>query len=499
MAYVSMNAYDADMRIPEFTGIMQYGDGINADPRTASMAYNMDTKGGVLQPMAVCEALAPVIQNYTIETLACLHRRWYSGPDDRNILIAAAGGQLHYTISGSSSWSQLSLPAGWSGGHYKSNVWSCAAYEINPAGAADPVDILLLSNAQDGMVYVRGDNLTVSKVPIPDNKTFGVIARYAERIWGGGIPGEPDTLMYSAPFNPLDWEANTAIPEDGAGDVMQPSWDGDSFFALKQIGSQLLAFKRNRIWRIMNTDPSEYVFKEQYGGGTAYANTIAVQGERVLMLGDDSIMEYDGLNAAPFQKEMCEKIFATLNTAALDQACACVFRNSYYCAIPVGTSTYNNAMLIYNFHSGTWLYRDDICVEAFLPTDNKLYFTSHATPGKVYEWGADAWTSGKAVTPARWASQWQDLQYKTIRKGGFEVYLTVESKGEAVLTIGIETENGSKTKTVTFPATTSTAARQKKVTFGGICRRFRLYLESTTATVWRIIGGVQMRIEIDAD
>ncbi len=499
MAYVTINAYDADLRIPEFTGLLQYGDGINADPRTASTAHNMDTVGGVLQPMGDSTLLAPKIEDYPIETLACLYRRWYEGPDNKNVLIAAAGGQLYYTISGSSDWTPLALPAGWGGSSYASNVWSFVAYEINPEGAESPVDILLLSNAQDGMVYVRGDNLTVSRVTIPGNKTFGVIARYAERIWGGGIPDEPDTLVYSAPFNPLDWTANAIIPEDGAGDVMQPSWDGDSFHALTQLGSQLIAFKKNRIWRVMNTDPAEFVFREQYGGGTAYFNTIAVQGDRILMLGDNCIMQYDGLNAAPFQKEVCKKIFTSMNTAALDQACACVYQDAYYCAIPIGASAFNNAVLIYNFRSGTWLYRDDISVEAFLPTGSKLYFTSHETPGRVYEWGADAWTSGKPIAPARWVSQWQDFQQKTIRKGGFEVYLTVEAKADVTLTLGIETEKGEKKKDCVFPATTSSAARQKKVTFGGSCRRFRLFLESDTETAWRIVGGIQMRIEIDAD
>jgi len=56
-------------------------------------------------------------------------------------------------------------------------------------------------------------------------KKFGVITRHAERIWGSGIPSDPDMLVYSAPYDPLDWTANVEQPQDGAGDILQPSWD----------------------------------------------------------------------------------------------------------------------------------------------------------------------------------------------------------------------------------------------------------------------------------
>lgn len=154
------------------------------------------------------------------------------------------------------------------------------------------MDVLLLSNAQDGMVCVRGDDMSVTRVETP--RKFGVIARYAERIWGGAIEDDPDMLVYSAPFDPFDWSANVEIPEDGAGDILQPSWDGDSFTALMPFGSQLIALKRERVWRILGTDPGEYAFKEQYGGGAAFAGTVAVEGERMLMLGREGLLQYDG-------------------------------------------------------------------------------------------------------------------------------------------------------------------------------------------------------------
>ena len=55
MAYYSLHAYDADVWIPQFSGLMQANE-IASDLRYAMEAENVETFRGVLQPMA-----APVI------------------------------------------------------------------------------------------------------------------------------------------------------------------------------------------------------------------------------------------------------------------------------------------------------------------------------------------------------------------------------------------------------------------------------------------------------
>lgn len=444
--YNSIGAYEATSVIPEFKGLMQYGDGIGTDPRFAVDARNVETVGGVLQPAAKCSLMTPSLTN-PIETLARLYRRWYTGNDSKELLVAASGGKLYSMLPTDSAWTQLSFPSGVSS--YDSNVWSWVAYETTPEGADDPVDVLLLSNAQDGMVMIRGDNLSVTAVTTP--KKFGVIERYAERIWGGAIPDDPDMLVYSAPYDPTDWEANEEIPEDGAGDIQQPSWDGDSFTALRTFGSQLIAFKRTRVWRILGTDPGEYAFKEQYGGGATYENTIAVDNERILMLGKDGVKVYDGLSVSPFQQDMCREIWLRLNYQYLDKASAVLWNNKYYCAVPIDGSTINNAVIIYDTQEGTWLYRDDVSVENWLGTEEKLYFTSSTTPGRIWTWEENSWETGSVSDEGtRWVSPWNDLGTKRIVKGGFEVYILPEVRDDPVtLTISLQTEKKIKTKQYT--------------------------------------------------
>jgi len=506
MAYFSLHAYDADAFISSFAGLQQYGPGIDGDVRYAVEEANVETPAGVLQPMAAPEILSGSF-NSKIETLAHLYRRWYSGAGDKDVLFAATGGKLYYKTSASNSWTQLSFPSGVSS--YQSNVWSWAAYEINPEGSTASVDVLLMSNAKDGMIMIRGDNFSVSKVTTP--KKFGVIERYAERIWGGAIDEDPDMLVYSRPYDPTDWTppGEDEEPEDGAGDVLQPSWDGDSFTALRQFGQQLIAFKKHRVWRILGTDPGEYTFKEQYGGGAPFVNTIAIDTERILMVEKDGLSIYDGLSVTPLNREAVEQLWRTVNQSAMDQMCAALFKQKYYLAFPTGTATANNAMLIYNLQDNTFLYFDNISIESFLATDDELYATSSTLPGKVLTIKWDSWVTGTASGAAtRWVSPWMMFSRDSIKKGGFDVYFQPEVQNDPVtLVFSVQTEKKIKTKKYTVqPLTAIEKAnnknyKMKKLHFGGSGRRFRLIIETAEGVTapWRLIGGIQIIAEIDPD
>lgn len=513
MAYYSLHAYDADVFIPAFAGLNQYGPGMDGDVRYAVEESNLETPAGVLQPMAAPELLTAGFDNSKIETLAHLYRRWYSGAEDKEVLFAATGGKLYYMTSAMSTWTQLAFPTGVSS--YSCNVWSWVAYEINPDGSEAPVDVLILSNATDGMVMVRGDNFSVSMIEPKassdsDVMKFGVIERYAERIWGGAMPDDPDMLVYSRPYDPTDWTIAgiDEEPEDGGGSIQQPSWDGDSFTGLKQFGQQLIAFKKHRVWRILGTDPGEYTFKEQYGGGTPYVNTIAVDVERILMTDKDGMASYDGLSVEPLQREIMEDLWRKVNKSALDQMCAVLFKQKYYLAFPTGDSTYNNSLLILNLQDNTMLYFDAISIESFLVTEETLYATSATLPGKVMKVNWDSWVTGEAHNaPTKWVSPWMTLGRDSMKKGGFDLYFQPEVQDNPVtLVFSIQTEKKVKTKRYTVqPLTAMEKAndknyKMKKLHFGGSGRRFRLIIEtSATHYPWRLIGGIQIIAETDPD
>lgn len=538
MAQFSLHAYDADVWVPEFRGIKQDDDGMNSDLRFADEEENLETINGTLQPLAAIEYFPEVFPEARIETLAWFYRRWYDSAGSKGWLVAAAGGKLYYKQTGNRTpWQEIPFPDGVT--EYQSNVWSWITYEVNPQGSDYPVDVLILSNPVDGMVMIVppkevntwgdaklttwGDPNETGKtwrdrlstdwegqaITVPDDVKFGVIERYGERIWGGAIPGEPDQLIYSAPYDPLDWEANAEIPEDGAGVISQPSWDGRSFTALKAFGDQLLAFKENKVWRVLGIEPGSFEMKEQFGGGAPYPNTVAVDVEKVFLTDDNGPAVYDGMSVNPYAREQIRRVWQSVNKGALDQMCAILHDHRYYLAIPTNGSEVNNAMLVYNQDEGTILYYNQIFIEAFLSTPEGLFATTSTTPGKVMQIHRDSWVTGAAEgLPTKWVSPWIDFGRKNIQKGGFELYFAPEVKDEAVtFNFTIQTEKKSKMKTYTAEPLDSSAKevgkqhRFKRLHFGGAGRRFRVIIETESGVTapWRLIGGLHLVVETDPD
>jgi hypothetical protein len=95
-----------------------------------------------------------------------------------------------------------------------------------------------------------------------------------------------------------------------------------------------------------------------------------------------------------------------------------------------------------------------------------------------------------------------DFNYKSIAKGGYEIYFNPEVRGVPVtFRFTIETEKKSKSKEVTIAPTTF-QAKQKRIRFGGTGRKFRLTVEvlpTIQRGVWRLTGGIHMVVETDPD
>lgn len=544
MSQVRLNAYDADVYVPSFLGLKQDDIDLNPDMRFAAEVENVETPNGVLQPRAASVVLGGHFDN-RIETLLRFHRRYYSGTGSKDFLVAAAGGNLYQKQEGSGDWEIITLPDGVDA--FQSNVWSWVTYEINIDGADFPVDVLVISNAYDGMYIVvpsdigrtwgtlkeltwgqvkkhtwnwlRDPQWMILPVDTKGNK-FGVIERHNERIWGGGIIGKEDYLYYSVAYDPMDWTAYPypdpsdptkliGEPEDGAGEIMLPSWDGDKFTTLKRFGDHLIAFKQWKLWRIIGTNPGEYDISEQYGGGAPYPNTVVNNIERILIADKDGMSTYDGMSVSPYLRSMVEEVWKTVNRDAMDQMYAAMYKEKYYLALPVGDSMVNNALLIYDLREGTILYHKDIYIESLLATDERLYATSSSLPGRVLEIRFDSWEVGAASgAPVRWVSPWLDFGRKDIQKGGFELYFLPEVQDTAVtLKFSIQTEKKIKLKQYTVkPLTPEQIAnnrghRGKRLHFGGTGRRFRLIIETDEGVTapWRLIGGLHVIAETDPD
>lgn len=546
--------YSTSVQIDQFNGLNQIGDGYNMNMRYAREMENVDVSGGSFKPMREGRRIAQTL-DHPIGTLAFLHRRYGATAADRGtVLVAISDGKVYTkTLDGDDSWVQR-----FSG--LTDNDCDWVTYEVNERNGQRtswPVDILLFTNSEDGMYVLYGDDLTVEAKPVlpdpedPDSEVkFGVLARYNERIWGAGIEGDPDKLMYSVPYEPFNWTQNTEIPEDGAGDILQPTWDGDYFVSLRQYGSDLLSVKRNSIWRIYGTNPGEFSMQRQYGGGTIEENTFTVYNQYAYMLGEYGLMRYDGTGAYPYQQEamhvlMRERVARKLDThgwptyvagekhfpgdkvlhdglpyrcrettktvvggedvwdmewvssrfVAVDpepihNACAGMWNTTYCLALPLDGSDRCNAILQYDTATGAISLRTGVTVDAFLQINERLFYTSADYPGVVYEMDD---TCGE-VKNVKWVSGFQDLGLKSSIKNAFTVYMMVETEAPLTLMMGIRTEKKLKRKEVKIRP-----GKLRRINLNNHGREFRLEIESLTAVPFTIAGGIKIDLELDPD
>ena len=495
-----MSAYETSVLVQGFAGLDQTGDGYNKNLRFAVEMENVDTTNGQFKPYRVGVQVGPEMVGKTIGTLACLSRRYYVPTEQKDLLVAFAGGRMYTRVLGSDDpWEVRHLYRELGDGQVEdtgelelgTDYQSCVTYEINMingvAMSEGPVDVLLFTSEEDGMFCLYGHDLKVVQVDTPH--AFSVISRYNERVWGTGVEDMQDWLFYSTAFDPFNWLANEEIPEDGAGSFASPSWDGDRFLALYPYGSALLAFKKNTIWKIIGTDPGEFIVRAQFGPGTVVPNTIAVSGAYAFMLGYNGIVRYDGAQSVTYMQDNVQKLFNRVNFDAISGACAVMQDRTYLLALPIDGSTVNNAVLAYNSREGTFTLRTGIYVRSFLQIEDRVLYTSSVAPGRIMELCEE----GHAL-PVLWKSGMQDLGLKSSVKSSFKVYYKAEAEAPFELVIGIQTDKKLKEKLIQVKP--GKAARTAINVQG---RYFQLIIRTRTIVPFSIVGGLKVDMELDPD
>mgnify|MGYP004722958193 FL=1 len=179
---ISDSDYQGRFTIPTPKGVYQAAGDTNINTDYACLAQNIRTERGLLASSYGTSRAFPAL-GAQIETLARFYRR--TRPDDADVYVAAAGGAIYTYTMGTEGWVKRSEG-------YKSDVWSSVTYETTEGGAT--VDILILSNAKDGMIAVYGSDLRVEKKALTIGDAyaevkFATLGRHAERIWGTGAEG----------------------------------------------------------------------------------------------------------------------------------------------------------------------------------------------------------------------------------------------------------------------------------------------------------------------
>ena len=491
---ISDSDYQGRFTIPTPKGVYQAAGDTNINTDYAYRAVNIRTERGLLASANGTSRAFPAL-GAQIETLARFYRR--TRPDDADVYVAAAGGAIYTYTMGTEGW--VKRDEG-----YKSDKWSFVTYEAVEDGAA--VDILILSNAKDGMIAVYGSDLRVEKKTLTIGDAYGevkfaTLGRHAERIWGTGAEGYPDSIFYSRPYDPFDWTDVPETPEIGGGMMNQPTWDGDKFIALEPFGGYLLAVKQRTIFEIRGTDPSSFTITEAYGtDGPVEEKSICTDRMSMFYLSQNGIGLYDGSTLRLLSRDALYETMRMRMEGMDGAARACVCNHVYYLALCVKDNagdvlSENNTVVEYDTERGTFMIRKGMRVKDFFSVGGQVYFTQADEPFEVLRYGDPASGSDLgAPMESLWETPWLDLG-KAYMKRDFVLRFTADADADDVpLEMTILTERREKTRVVLLKR--QRTDYRVKIQVSGVRMKLRLYSHAKAAG-WRIYGGVQVEYSLD--
>jgi hypothetical protein len=505
----------ATAEIKAFFGIDQSGGAHNTNMNYAYDAANCLTDRGILAPAPGYVQVYPSLPE-PIVTLCSFYRRNHLVESERSVLVAATAHDLYVILEGGSAWSHIATGL-------QSGEWSYVTYESvrnngTPEDTSDDynTDILIMSNAKDGVLVVYGDTLAAELKT--DLHKFAIIERHAERIWGTGVDGEPDNIYYSQPLNPFKWGYEYdgdggILPEQSGGVIQMPTWDGDKFVALKRFSNNLLAFKQRSAWYVRGVTAGDFAMVEAYGSDGVFApSTIVADGAAAYYLAVGGLGSYDGDTAQLVDNDRLVEIFRKVGACAPETACAMVLRHVLYLSLPIYTGatytttvngvsvtklvepTRNNTIIVYDIRRKTYMIRTGIQADALHNHSGRILFTSGDDPYNVYE--ITGYNYCGEEIPVKWESSWQDLGAKNSIKSSFEVYITgfdIQPGHEQEITLKIITEKKTKSKTITL----NSDFKKTRFLLNASGVRFKFAIEAQSNSNWCISGGVQIKLESD--
>lgn len=215
------------------------------------------------------------------------------------------------------------------------------------------------------------------------------------------------------------------------------TWDGGVLLGISNIFDDVVLYKTHNIFRVIGTYPEQYELRQVFATRSAIAErSIVSEGTLAFHLCSDGIYVYDGTQAQPLCGERIKRYFRSLNQEALPGACAEVYRDKLYMAVPEGTSAVNNAVIEYDILNDSFMLRRGMQVTQFLEYEDRLLFCGQ--DGYVYAFDEGASYDGRDIE-AVYETPWEDLGRRDLTKTLLELYAVAEGTGRLLVTLITDT------------------------------------------------------------
>ena len=195
----------------------------------------------------------------------------------------------------------------------------------------------------------------------------------------------PSTIKWSDFFLPETWPANNYQQvKDGDGDVITN---------LQKLLGQLVIFKERSIHVLRGTYVDDFQLQEAESAIGCVGPRAAVRHDMyIYFVSDQGICLFNGLKVINLTESAIPLTWAGVNKEHLHKAVAWVHDGLLHFAVPEGTSTTNDLVLVYvppqGDSSGAWWPWRDIeasCAQVFNDGQNVYTYTGDATAGYVVQ------------------------------------------------------------------------------------------------------------------
>ncbi|RJQ07587.1 MAG: hypothetical protein C4551_06680, partial [Bacillota bacterium] len=250
-------------------------------------------------------------------------------------------------------------------------------------------DYLFIVNGEDGNMRWDGTTLT-NQAGSPPICPYALV--HKNMMFLAGSPANRSRLYFSEIGDPESWDALDYI-DVGRG-------DGDAITGLAIVMDALVITKETSLWILQGDSGSNFVLRRmEENGGSVGQHTHTVVKQTVAMLGTDHIRFFNGIQAVN-ASEKIEVTVGGLNERILSRAAAVYWDNKYFLAVPDGSSSYNDLVLVFDVLRAAWTKYSGMDVGEWCiwrkQAETVLVFGS-ATTGQIYEMTEDYNDDGAAI------------------------------------------------------------------------------------------------------
>jgi len=463
-------------KIAAFKGIDQ-SRGLYGDAGTSPDALNMICRQGALTTVPAPAARTP----HPPAGCTRLFQGFFRDANgaDSMALLASGNGSVYTLKNG--AWQSL-------GSGFQSDDWCAVSYRHGDD------DWLIMVNGRDRMQYWDGVGNALTPVSVTiggENVLFRRLTLIYERLWGAVTADNPDRIYWSESFAPDNWELNATQPDSGGGFMDVATFDGARIRAVIAAFDDVLIFKDRSMHRLNGTYPGDFSLTQVYGSeGTLAARTIVHTASRLYFLGGDGLCVYDGMTVSSLTHagdRRMKDVFARVNPQAVGSACAALWRDVIYLALPLDGAAANTHVVRYSLSDGTWALLSCAGVRDWLVwREGQNEELLCLTDAGLFRFGA----GDVALPGGRWTTPVLPAKTLTRRRLG-RVSFVIESGTGGALTLWAESDAGRREKTVTFGVGRS-CVRQRLRLRG---RALRLGIEGGGAAMFSLPDGVELEIE----